>query len=189
MREKTTRFVLLGALAAAGPLTGFDLRRWVGAELGAFWSESFGQIYPGLRELQAEGLVAAADRGGDGKPYRITPAGRAALLAWLSRSPRPERARSELLAKLHFGRFLGTESVRALLEAARRHASERLESVQAEAEALAQRTTGEERVFAQLTSERLLSVARAELAWAERALRTVEALEAGGPDAALATLA
>jgi DNA-binding PadR family transcriptional regulator len=188
MRETTTRFVLLGALAAAGPLTGYEMRAWIATELGGFWSESFGQIYPALRGLAADGLAAAAEAAGDGKPYRITPQGREALQAWLARPPRPERPRNELLARLHFGRFLGTETVRRLLAAAREAARTRAEDLAAETAQLKTRQAGEALVFARLTAERGLALARAEADWAERALKAVTALEDGGPDAALREL-
>ena len=189
MREKTTTFVLLGVLAAGGPMTGYDLRGWIAGAIGHFWSESFGQIYPELKRMTAEGLVTAA-QGADGrKPYRITPAGRAALTDWLERHPQAETVRSELLLKLYFGRFLGTETARDLLTGARDRASERIGGLEAAAADLRRgETRGEELLFSLLVTDRGLAAARAERDWASRALKAVDALEDGGPDAALAAL-
>ena len=52
----------LGALTLR-PMSGYDLRQFFSENLAFFWSESFGQIYPMLHALEAEGLVAPA-RGG-----------------------------------------------------------------------------------------------------------------------------
>jgi DNA-binding PadR family transcriptional regulator len=190
MRERTTSYVLLGGLAAGGPMTGYNLRAWIEATVGDFWSESFGQIYPELRRLAADGLISPAETGsGEGKPYRITAAGRAVLIDWLSRSPQAERVRSELLLKLHFGRFLGTETAAGLISGALDRAQRRLAELEDDARRLrAGEVRGEERVFALLVAERGLAAGRAELAWAERAASAVAALEEGGPDAALAAI-
>ena len=51
-----TRFLILGLLAE-GPCSGYDIRRITLARFGFFWSESFGQIYPCLMRMEAEGLV------------------------------------------------------------------------------------------------------------------------------------
>lgn len=190
MRERTTSYVLLGGLAAGGPMTGYDLRAWIEATVGDFWSESFGQIYPELRRLSDDDLIAPADPGaGEGKPYRITPAGRAALSDWLARPPQAERVRSELLLKLFFGRFLGTETATGLISGALDRAQRRLAALEEESRRLRSgEVRGEERVFALLVAERGLAAARAELGWAERAARAVAALEEGGPDAALSVI-
>jgi len=191
MRERTTRYVLLGALASRGAMTGYDLRRWVETRLAGFWSESFGQIYPELHALSAEGLVASAREGkGEGKPYRITASGRAALAAWLAQPARAERPRSEIQLKLTFGRHFGADTARALLEAARDGAAERLDKARAAvAEArTASGPTEEDRLFGLLALDRSRALAEAELAWAERSLAVVDALEADGPPAALERL-
>ncbi len=189
MREKATTFVLLGVLAAGGPMTGYDLRTWISGAIGHFWRESFGQIYPELKRMTGEGLVTAAPGTEGRKPYRITPAGRTALAAWLERHPQPETVRSELLLKLYFGRFLGTETARDLLTGARDRASSRVADLEAAATGLRRgETKGEELLFSLLVTDRGLAAARAERDWAARALKAVAALEDGGPDAALATL-
>lgn len=89
-----------------GPMTGYRLREEIRASVGHFWQESFGQLYPTLRELEQEGLVARVGGGADrGEPVELTPAGREALRAWLAQEARslsPER--HELLLQLFFGR-------------------------------------------------------------------------------------
>jgi DNA-binding PadR family transcriptional regulator len=104
-RENRTRWVVLGMLTVA-PMTGYRLRQVIAESVGHFWQESFGQLYPALRRLAAEGLVEArATRGGPGRggaTYHVTPRGRAALAAWLAVPPVLEKQRNEVLLKVFF---------------------------------------------------------------------------------------
>ena len=99
-RASSTQFALLGLLSL-GPGSGYDLKRRAEASIGHFWSESYGQIYPTLKQLQAKHLVTRAVKAQSGKPdrlvYTITRAGSAALAAWLAVPPAGEPFRSALL--------------------------------------------------------------------------------------------
>jgi DNA-binding PadR family transcriptional regulator len=81
--------------------------------VGHFWNESYGQIYPNLKRLEAEGFVTSERERQKGKPdrhiYSITKKGRERLAAWLSVPPQPEIPRNELLLKLFFGSQLPPE--------------------------------------------------------------------------------
>jgi len=105
-RENRTRFVVLGMLTT-GPLTGYALRQRIEGSVGHFWQESYGQLYPTLRQLTAEGLVESrATRGGPGRggaTYHLTAAGRSALAAWVALPPVMAPARNEVLLKVFFG--------------------------------------------------------------------------------------
>jgi DNA-binding PadR family transcriptional regulator len=105
-RENRTRFVVLGMLTA-GPMTGYALRQRIDGSVGHFWQESYGQLYPTLRQLAAQGLVEArATRGGPGRAgaaYHLTERGRAALADWVAQPPVMEPARNEILLKVFFG--------------------------------------------------------------------------------------
>ncbi|HEY6001710.1 MAG TPA: PadR family transcriptional regulator [Anaeromyxobacter sp.] len=104
-RENRTRFVVLGMLTT-GPLTGYGLRQRIATSVGHFWQESYGQLYPTLRRLAAEGLVGArAAPGGPGRgsaTYHLTPKGRSALAAWVAQPPAHEPQRNEVLLKVFF---------------------------------------------------------------------------------------
>ena len=103
----STRYALL-ALLSLGRGSGYDLKQRAEFSVGHFWAESFGQIYPALKQLQRDGLVTrdVQSSKNPGKPdrlvYAITAAGQAALEQWLALPPRPEPFRSELLFKLFF---------------------------------------------------------------------------------------
>ena len=105
-------------------MSGYDIRKEAATSIGHFWSESYGQIYPALRELAALGLARQRPDVGARHArrivYEITPHGREALRRWLAQPPRSEPVRSELLLKLFFGdeRSIDThlQWIRELLE-------------------------------------------------------------------------
>jgi DNA-binding PadR family transcriptional regulator len=106
-RARSTPYAVLGMLSVA-PMSGYDIRKESEQSIGYFWSESYGQIYPALRELKAEGLIRRrpGKSGGsrDRQVYEITERGRDALKAWRAEPPRETPYRNELLLKLFFGR-------------------------------------------------------------------------------------
>jgi len=105
-RSSSSKEVLLGLLSIV-PMSGYGLGQAIRASIGFFWNESYGQIYPSLKRLEAAGLVRARAEKQKGKPdrqiYSITGKGRAHLAAWLALAPQPEVPRNELLLKLFFG--------------------------------------------------------------------------------------
>ena len=102
-----TKYVILGMLARM-PLTGYRLKKWIESEHSHFWQESFGQIYPTLKKLVAEGLAVCSENAESGsergqKVYSITDAGRQELSDWLREEPEIEKLRYEILLKISFG--------------------------------------------------------------------------------------
>ncbi len=96
--------MVLGMLAL-GPASAYALRQRIASSVGFFWQESFGQLFPTLVELEQEGLVTG-QQVADGKrrrrDYEITPAGEAALAAWLHEAPALQPERNEMLLKVFF---------------------------------------------------------------------------------------
>src|SRR6266511_5517972 len=77
--------VVLGLLANR-PLSGYDIKAIVDRSTRFFWAASYGQIYPELRRLEAEGLIEGRDAPAGGRRrrvYELTSTGRAELEAWL----------------------------------------------------------------------------------------------------------
>ena len=105
---RQTDYVILGLLAEQ-PLSGYQIKKIVDIRFRFFWSESFGQIFPALKSLAAEGLAEeCAQEHTDGratKTYRITPAGREALVAWLGQPVEKESLRLEILLKTYFSNY------------------------------------------------------------------------------------
>src|SRR3990170_6961135 len=131
MRAKQTEIAVLGALSIE-PMTGYALREQIREVLGHFWSESFGQIYPTLAELERRGDVerrGSARRGSS--TFAITPSGRSRLRELLEQPVQTVPPRNGLMLRLFFGRVLGPEACRALLRDARADAERRLIEFQA----------------------------------------------------------
>ena len=105
-RSRSTPYAVLGMLSLA-PMSGYDIRKEAATSIGYFWSESYGQIYPALRELKAKGWIrrrpGRSVGGRDRHVYEITERGREALAAWRTEPPRDAPFRNELLLKLFFG--------------------------------------------------------------------------------------
>lgn len=181
-RENRTRYVVLGMLTL-GPVTGYGLRQRIAGSVGHFWQESYGQLYPTLRQLAAEGLVEArAARGGPGRAgatYHITASGRAALAGWLALPPVLEPQRNEVLLKVFFAGAVAPQVTARNLEgvAARvRGELEQLEGIKAQLDC-AEAARHPDAPYWLLTLDFGLSVLRASIDWLERAqgaLRTRE---------------
>jgi DNA-binding PadR family transcriptional regulator len=126
-RPNRTRYTVLGVLTLR-PMSGYDIKKFIEGSIANFWRESFGQLYPTLRELAEEALVTRRVEEQEGKPdryvYRITPEGRQELQEWLTDPAESEVPRSELLLKLFFGAEVSTE-------ASLRHVQRRREELEA----------------------------------------------------------
>ncbi len=110
MKTKSrSRFSILGILAQ-GPCTGYSIRKQIEEKIFSFWHESYGQIYPTLKQLHAEGLVTKTTETQEKRPdrhvYAITNAGYDSLLEWLRQPVELQPDRIEILLKLIFGRYL-----------------------------------------------------------------------------------
>jgi len=104
--------VLLGLLTVES-MSGYDLGQVIRGSVGFFWNESYGQIYPNLKRLAADGFATAKTERQKGKPdrriYSITKKGRERLAAWLAVEPQAEIPRNELLLKLFFAAQVSAE--------------------------------------------------------------------------------
>ncbi|MGF7234739.1 MAG: PadR family transcriptional regulator, partial [Frankia sp.] len=79
-------YLVLGELTRHGPATPYDLKRWVGASVGNFWSFPHAQLYKEPPRLAGAGLlVEEREPGGRRRRvFAVTDAGRAALRRWLA---------------------------------------------------------------------------------------------------------
>jgi len=59
MKYNRTAYTILGMLSIEPNLSasGYEIRKAIESTVGYFWGESFGQIYPTLKRLAAEGLI------------------------------------------------------------------------------------------------------------------------------------
>lgn len=95
----TLGFALLGLLARR-ERTGYEIAQLMREPIEFFWSARHSQIYPELARLEKAGLVrhtlVRQTERPDKKRYRITPAGRAVLKAWVTSPIADSSSRDEL---------------------------------------------------------------------------------------------
>jgi DNA-binding PadR family transcriptional regulator len=125
----SSAYVVLGLLATYGPATPYDLKRWVDASIGYFWSFPRAQLYVEPERLARLGMLTER-REGTGRRRRVfslTDAGREALRDWI-RSP--DSAQVELrdpgLLKLFFGGAVTPADVLGLARDEEAHHAARL---------------------------------------------------------------
>lgn len=178
MRSSQTQTAVLGGLSVE-PMTGYALREAIREVLGHFWSESFGQIYPTLAELERQGHVRRLDSARTGaSTFAITPAGMTRLKELLAQPIQQVPPRSGLMLRLFFGRHLGPAACRSLVLQARAEA----ESLLSHYEAIAQDVMTEDdpagdRPYWLLTISAGRHTARAAMAWADEARAVLDRLD------------
>src|SRR5262245_2889528 len=125
--------VVLGLLSF-GPRSGYDIKATVDRSTRFFWAASYGQIYPELRRLDEEGLVAGEETPTGRRRrrvYDITPAGRRALRKWLSGPIETIELRDESLLRLFFADVLPHTEALLLLTGRKRGHEQYLEVLRA----------------------------------------------------------
>jgi PadR family transcriptional regulator, regulatory protein AphA len=137
--ENRTRYAILGALTLK-PMSGYDIKQFADQSVAHFWAESYGQIYPILKQLLAERLITVdAERRAGGRRhvrYAITERGRRALAEWLAEPAEQQVGRIEILLKLFFARNAAPEVIVQLVETFRGEHVARLERYHAIEEGL-----------------------------------------------------
>ena len=170
MELSPTAYVILGMLGWR-PMSGYEVKSIVDKSTRFFWAASYGQIYPELRRLAAAGLIEgkASPQGGRKRNvYRLTPAGRRQLRAWLDTDPEVYELRDEALLKLLFADATGAEAAAATLEAKRRtheQIVQRLKAIEA---------TGKPEGFAYLVLRYGIEFNQWNAGWCERMRRALE---------------
>lgn len=181
-RVGQTELAVLGALSVE-PATGYAVRESIRDVLGHFWSESFGQIYPTLAELERHGHVrrGVGSRAGS-SVFTITESGTARLRELLSEPVQAVPPRSGLLLRLFFGRTLGTQACRALIMAARVDAERQLtEYAAVNRELSAEEQHAQDHPFWLLTVSAGQHAATATIEWTTEALGVLDDLASRPP--------
>lgn len=175
-RASHTDMAVLGALSIE-PMTGYAVREAIRDVLGHFWSESFGQIYPALGELERQGFVERKGSAARSSTFAITPSGTDRLRELLARPVQEVPARNGLLLRLFFGRTLGVEACRALVMAAEAEARQRLRRFdELAAEVAGESERAGDAPFWQLTISAGRHSARATIAWAQESLAVLDGI-------------
>jgi DNA-binding PadR family transcriptional regulator len=176
-RATQTDLAVLAALSVQ-PMTGYAVRDAIRTHLGAFWSESFGQIYPALARLRDEGLVASAEGERTGSStYALTPEGRARLVELMREPATSTPPRNGTLLRLFFGDAIGATACRELVAEYRVLAEGKLaELAAARRETEAEPADLPQRPYWLMTISAGEHTARAAIAWADETLAALDAL-------------
>lgn len=169
--------VVLGLLAD-GPVHGYDLLERFRERSMGFWVEiGRASVYQALARLEAARSITGRARSGVGGPsrreYRITASGRARLRRALAErvgDAGPDG--SEAAVALGFAHLMAPAAARGAIEARVRVLAGRVEAVAAERSRI-RGERGSARAVADAMLERQEALARAELAWLERARKAL----------------
>jgi DNA-binding PadR family transcriptional regulator len=188
------RYALL-ALLRVGPMSGYELQKEFSLSVGHVWHAPDSQIYPELRKMEAEGLVAAEEQArgerGTRRPYHVTEEGDRAFLDWMQAPLEYSRVRDPAHVK---AAYLETTTRAAAHDFLVRHIAQwrseceqwqnELHRINARENPMLVRrlavTPEKDRdttvAFKRFSYEGLVSRAQAEIAWAERGLRLLDEL-------------
>jgi PadR family transcriptional regulator, regulatory protein AphA len=170
MELSPTAYVILGMLGWR-PMSGYEIKSLVDKSTRFFWAASYGQIYPELRKLSADGLIEgkASPQGGRRRNvYRLTAAGRRELRDWLGVDADVFELRDEGLLKLFFAEAGGPEAAIQALDSKRREHQRvlaHLEGIEAK---------GRPGGFAALVLRYGIECNRWQAEWCERSMRELE---------------
>lgn len=97
--------VILGMLME-GRMSGYDIKKTTEQTVGLYYTISYGSLYPALKRLTKDGLIAEEETGNskNKKIYQLTDAGREQFLEWLREPLQPTRR--EFLVKIFFYDYL-----------------------------------------------------------------------------------
>lgn len=191
------RYALL-ALLTVEPMTGYDLSKRFESSVAYVWHAPDSQIYPELRRMEKDGLLAAEEVpwGARSKKtrYRITPEGAAVFREWMNRPLEYSPERDPVRLKAAYLEWAEPASARAQMEAhiayhtLRRGQWENMidelrsgtsvmlgRRLAVTPEAEHRRTTG----YKIFTYEGLIARAETEIAWGRRGLELIDSLETG----------
>ncbi len=127
-RLSTTGYAVLGMLALR-PATPYELTQQMQRSLDYCWPTSERSLYDQPERLVAAGLATLVDDGGaDGRRrYAVTPAGLAALRAWLADASAMPRFQNEPLLRVLYGDLGTVEDLHRVIDDVRVHVADRRE--------------------------------------------------------------
>lgn len=162
------------ALLSRGAAHGYELKQNLEKLLGSAYPQpNVGQIYVTLGRLEKSGLIEGEDVEQVGRPnkrsYRLTDAGREAVLAWFEETTDEPRIRDEFFMKLALAAHSGMADQITLINKQRRQYLNTMRD-------LSRLVAGEDRDnrVAQLLIEGAMLHLQADLDWLERCQEELE---------------
>lgn len=102
-----------------GEASGYEIKKVFEESFSHFYAAGFGSIYPALAELTRQGHVTCSNIEQEKRPskkvYRLTEAGRQALLGALAQTYPEHRVRSDFMVLAVFAHLQGAERMRDVL--------------------------------------------------------------------------
>ena len=189
------RYALL-ALLSVEPMTGYDLSKRFESSVAYVWHAPDSQIYPELRRMEKDGLLAGEEVPWGPKSkktqYRITAEGTAAFREWMNTPLEYSRERDPVHLKAAYLEWAETEAAKAQMQAhiayhtLRRQQWEQMigelrsgtnvmlrKRLEVTPQADRKRTT-QYKIF---TYEGLIARAETEIEWARRGLDLIDSLD------------
>lgn len=189
------RYALL-ALLRVGPLSGYDLQKLFSESVGHVWHAPDSQIYPELRRMETTGLIRGEEQArgerGHRRIYHATEEGAEAFFEWINEPMEYSRVRDPAHLRAAYLESADPEAAREFLTAHARQHTELLNRWQSEIERIrsGEHPMLQRRLAAIPESEReraiafkvfayegLVGRAKAEIRWARRGLRLLDALK------------
>lgn len=166
MQENKSKYAVMGVLSLC-PGSGYAIKKFMEHSTSNFWSESYGQIYPILKQLVKEGLAAShAEKQGNEE-----------LRDWLSESVASAVERNELLLKLFFGARIPLEKSKEHVYAFQKLQSHLLEKYEGiERELLTKAQDDPTLSYSLITVRYGIHRCRALLTWCDETLGTLHYL-------------
>ncbi len=177
-KENTTVYIILGLLNHED-LSGYDIKKRIDNHISYFWEVGYGQIYPTLAKLEADGFVTRRISEVSGGPeknlYSITGEGRNALKNWVIVSEQKEYTKYEILLKLFFGKLATLDDNIHRIEAFKDRQLEKLKMMKMYKENLGEvLEEDDDHIFYYLTVMFGEKIYKAYVEWADEAVGLLE---------------
>ncbi len=176
--ESRTRFIILAFLQYK-PGSGYQIKKAIEGSVANFWRESYGQIYPKLKEMAHDGLVKLQNKEKSLQDrrniYKITEKGKETLLEWLSTEAIQTPPRSEILLKLFFGDLVGPSVMINMILQYRCKKENELRRLQSILKDYFEKPVGHA-IYGKMTVEYGIQVSTAVIEWCDRTLEILEGI-------------
>ena len=178
-RENKTIYAILGLLSASS-MSGYEMKHKIKNDIGLFWSESDGQIYPTLKKLLDGELIVLNEPENtvlnkkEKKIYSITKAGKLELKKWLDRYDETFNIRNEFLLKVFFGHRTTPETNIERIYNARFRLKEKLKVLESLKEELISKKDSKSNPCATITVDYGISQITATIQWCEDTIKLLK---------------
>jgi len=177
--KSRTRFIILAFLYSK-PGSGYQIKKAIENSVAYFWKESYGQIYPKLKEMAHAGLVELQNKESS-RPvrsniYEITEKGKQILLDWLSTEAVQTPPRLEILLKLFFGDLVESSVMSDMISRYRCKNENELEVLQSILKGYSEKPAGHA-AYGKMTVEYGIQALTAVIEWCDKTLKILERLD------------